>query len=113
MSSSVPEKGDIILMSFNPQAGREQAGDTRPALVVSPKSFNSKTGFCVVCPITNQKKGYPFEVDVDGANKATGVILADQFKSLDWKSRKARVVDSVNNETLKSVRDLITMVVNA
>lgn len=113
MSSSVPEKGDVVLISFNPQSGHEQAGETRPALVISPSGFNDKTGFAVVCPITNQKKGYPFEVDVDGANRTTGVVLADQFKSLDWKSRNARKVDSVNNETLKSVRDLITTIVNA
>ncbi|EME3972289.1 endoribonuclease MazF [Vibrio fluvialis] len=113
MSNGTPDKGDVVVMSFNPQSGHEQAGDERPGLVISPKAFNQATGFALVCPITNQAKGYPFEVAVAGAQKTTGVVLADQVKSLDWQARKARVVDSVSAATLNSVRDLVITIVNA
>lgn len=94
-----PKAGDIIFLNFDPQAGHEQAGK-RPALVVSEHAFNEKTGFAAVCPITNQSKGYPFEVSVSGTKKITGVILSDQFKSLDIKARGFKIVDNVDHETL-------------
>ncbi|EHV5557997.1 mRNA-degrading endonuclease [Vibrio parahaemolyticus] len=112
MTYAVPEKGDVVVMSFNPQSGHEQAGDSRPGLVISPKEFNQATGFALVCPITNQSKGYPFEVEITGSQKTTGVVLADQVKSLDWRARRARVVDSVSNETLGTVRDYVTTIAN-
>ncbi|MGA3238659.1 MAG: endoribonuclease MazF [Bryobacteraceae bacterium] len=83
----VPETGDSV-WTFDPQAGRERAG-RRPALVLSPKTYNAKSGLTLVCPITNQIKGYPFEVDVPAAQGTTGVILADHVKSVDWKARRA------------------------
>lgn len=112
MSERTPEKGDVVVMSFNPQSGHEQAGDRRPGLVISPKAFNQKTGFALVCPITNQEKGYPFEVPITGANTTTGVVLSDQVKSLDWKARHAFVVDAVSAETLAQVRDHVSTIVN-
>ncbi|MDV0396496.1 MULTISPECIES: type II toxin-antitoxin system PemK/MazF family toxin, partial [Enterobacteriaceae] len=75
--------------------------------------FNQVTGFAVVCPITNQQKGYPFEVSVDGAKKTTGVILADQVKSLDWKARAARTVDSVSDETVTAVVGMVSKIIKA
>ncbi len=95
----IPERGDLIVLSFTPQAGHEQAG-RRNAIVLSPKAFNQATGFIAVCPITNQKKGYPFEVDLpdegisldDGGFPITGVILTDQVKSLDWTARNLKVL---------------------
>lgn len=82
----VPDAGDIVWLHFNPQAGHEQAGH-RPALVLSPAAYNGKTGLMLCCPMTTHIKGYPFEVPIgDGRH---GVALADQVKSLDWKSRKA------------------------
>jgi mRNA interferase MazF len=97
--TEIPERGDLIVLNFNPQAGHEQAG-RRNAIVLSPKAFNRATGFIVVCPITNQKKGYPFEVNLPdegislGENgfPITGVILADQVKSLDWTARNLKVL---------------------
>ncbi len=74
-------------LDFNPQAGHEQAG-RRPALVVSPVSYNKKVGLASFCPITNQVKGYPFEIVIPSGYKVAGAILSDQVKSLDWKSRK-------------------------
>ncbi len=84
----VPDRGDIVWLQFNPQAGHEQAGH-RPALVLSPASYNRLSGLMLCCPMTSQKKGYPFEVVVEDALNHTSVVLADQVKSLDWKVRKA------------------------
>ncbi len=86
-----PDKGDIVWLSFNPQAGREQYG-RRPALVISPKEYNEKTNLAIFCPITSQVKGYPFEVKIPDNLEIGGVILSDQIKSLDWKSRKAEFI---------------------
>ncbi|BFI72567.1 type II toxin-antitoxin system PemK/MazF family toxin [Yersinia pseudotuberculosis] len=112
MTQYSPARGDIVLLDFNPQSGHEQAGK-RPALVVSDDLFNQITGFSVVCPITNQSKGYPFEVQVEGSKKTTGVILADQFKSLDWRSRNAKTVDAVSADVVDNVADLIAKIVKA
>ena len=85
----VPRRGDIVWLHFTPQAGHEQAG-RRPALVLSPQTYNEKTGLALCCPITSQVKGYPFEVHLPSLNVVTGVVLADQIKSLDWRARWAR-----------------------
>lgn len=86
----VPDRGDLIWLDFNPQAGHEQAGH-RPAIVLSPASYNGKTGLMLCCPITNQVKGYPFEVNVQNT-KIKGAALCDQVKSLDWRIRSAKKV---------------------
>jgi len=83
----VPDEGDIVWMNFTPQSGHEQAR-RRPAVVLSPKAYNSRAGLLVCVPITNQVKGYPFEVVLAGSG-VTGAALADQVKSLDWQSRQA------------------------
>lgn len=83
----VPDEGDIVWLNFTPQSGHEQAG-RRPAVVLSPKAYNQRSGLLICVPITNQVKGYPFEVVLSGSG-ATGAALADQVKSLDWKSRQA------------------------
>ena len=84
----VPDRGDIVWLQFNPQAGHEQAGH-RPALVLSPASYNRRSGLMLCCPMTSQRKGYPFEVVVEVDTDHESVVLADQVKSLDWKVRKA------------------------
>lgn len=83
----VPEKGDIVWLNFTPQSGHEQAG-RRPAVVLSPRAYNQRSGLMVCVPITNQIKGYPFEVLLAG-DQTTGAVLADQIKNLDWRSRRA------------------------
>jgi mRNA interferase MazF len=83
----VPDRGDLVWIHFTPQAGHEQAG-RRPALVLSPASYNAKVGLALLCPITSQRKGYPFEVPLPPEGKVNGVILADQVKSLDWRARQ-------------------------
>jgi mRNA interferase MazF len=102
MPAFVPAAGDLIWLAFDPQAGHEQAG-RRPALVLSPKSYNQKSGLALVCPVTNQIKGYPFEVQVPRGCGVTGVILADQVKSLDWKVRQAERIGPVPPPTLDEV----------
>jgi len=86
---------------FNPQAGHEQAG-RRPALVLSPRSYNGRAGLALICPITSQRKGYPFEVAVSGG-RVSGVVLADQLRSLDWSARRAKKLARASDETLQEV----------
>jgi mRNA interferase MazF len=79
----VPERGDVVWITLNPQAGHEQAG-RRPAVVLSPAAYNGKVGLAILCPITRQVKGYPFEVQIPKGLAVGGVILTDQVKSLDY-----------------------------
>lgn len=97
----VPDSGDIVWLYFDPQAGHEQAGH-RPALVLSPASYNQKTDLMLCCPMTTQLKGYPFEVEING--ERPGAALADQVKSLDWKARKAEFKGKVLPGELSAVR---------
>ena len=99
--SYVPDRGDIVWIHMNPQAGREQAGH-RPAYVVSPKAYNGKVGLALMCPITSKQKGYPFEVRVDGST-TKGVILSDQVKSLDWRARDARFEERAEDTVIAEV----------
>lgn len=86
-----PERGDVVWIALHPQAGREQAG-RRPAVVLSPRAYNARVGLAICCPITNQIKGYPFEVRIPAGLPVAGVILADQVKSLDWRARDAEQI---------------------
>ena len=99
----VPDAGDFVWLTFDPQSGREQPG-RRPALVFSPKNYNAKSGSALVCPVTNQVKGYPFEVAVPAGRGATGVILADHLKSIDWKARHAEPLGRCTEEVMDEVR---------
>jgi mRNA interferase MazF len=84
---NAPNRGDIVWIDFDPQAGHEQAG-RRPALIISPRSYNQKVGLALLCPITNQCKGYPFETPLPEGLEIAGVVLADQIKSMDWRARR-------------------------
>jgi len=99
----VPEAGDFVWLTSDPQVGREQAG-RRPALVLSPRAYNMRSGLALACPITSQVKGYPFEVAVPAGAGATGVILADHLKSIDWKARRAERLGRCPSEALEEVR---------
>ena len=107
----VPERGDVVWLQFNPRVGSEQAG-RRPALVVSPKSYNKKVGLALVCPITSRLKGYPFEVELPEGLDATGAILCDQLKSLDWRARHATRVGSVSGPVMQEVTARILALVD-
>jgi len=98
----VPERGDVVWITLNPQAGHEQAG-RRPAVVLSPGAYNAKVGLAILCPITSQVKGYPFEVEIPAGLPVTGAILADQVKSLDWRARRAEWVCALPSETVAEV----------
>jgi mRNA interferase MazF len=99
----VPDTGHIIKIDFDPQAGHEQGG-WRPALVLSPAKYNKPTGLAIVVPITNQTKGYPFEVALPKHIKTTGVVLADAVKNADWIAPKARYVETVPDKVLADVQ---------
>lgn len=100
-ASYVPEAGDIVWLHFDPQAGHEQAGH-RPAVVVSPATYNAKTGLLLCCPMTTKIKGYPFEVVITSSQKS--VVLADQIKSLDWVARKASLKAKITVTQLEEIR---------
>lgn len=97
----VPERGDVVRLTFDPVAGHEQAG-RRPALVITPASYNRLVGLALVCPITGTAKGYPYEVAVvtEPAGRAYGVVLADHLRSLDWRSRRAEFLCRASDEVL-------------
>lgn len=98
----VPDASDVVWLEFDPQAGHEQAGH-RPALVISPASYNGKSGLMICCPISTKIKGHPFEVitEVDGIDCA---VLSDQVKSLDWKIRRAKKKTEVSADVMLHVR---------
>jgi mRNA interferase MazF len=98
----VPDRGDLIWVEFQPQSGHEQRG-LRPAMVLSPKSYNQKTSLAILCPITNKEKGYPFEVKLTQKVPVTGVILSDQIKSLDWKARNAKFICKLDIDVIDEV----------
>jgi mRNA interferase MazF len=102
MAAWAPERGDVVWITMNPSVGHEQSG-RRPALVLSPGSYNSKVGLAILCPITGQVKGYPFEVVVPDGLPVQGVILSDQARSLDWRSRGAELLGKVPSEVVTEV----------
>jgi len=98
----IPDVGDLIWLTFDPQAGREQAG-RRPALVLSPAAYNDKSSLALVCPISSRVKGYPFEVALPEGLAVSGVVLSDHLKSLDWRQRRAEFAVRVQGEVISEV----------
>lgn len=98
----IPHRGDAIWISLQPQAGHEQAG-RRPAVVLSPSAYNGKAGLAVLCPITSQVKGYPFEVLIPEGLDVRGAVLSDQVKSLDWRARHAEPIGRLPSEVIEEV----------
>ena len=98
----VPERGDAVWLTFDPHAGHEQSG-RRPAVVVSPSEYNRRTGLALLCPVTNQIKGYPFEVLLPAGLPISGAILSDHVRSLDWRARKAEPIDALPSGTIDEV----------
>jgi len=107
----VPDIGEVVWLTLDPTRGHEQQG-RRPFLVLTPKGYNDKTSLVVGCPVTNEAKGYPFEVSVSGTADVTGVILADQVKSLDWRARQADLKGRVDLKTVQLVRSLVKRLLN-
>lgn len=110
--SNVPKKGDLVYINFTPQAGRESKGK-RPAIVLSPEQFNKVTGFATLCPITNTKKGWGYEVELPDDLKVQGVILTDHLKNLDWQMRGLQIVDKAPDylveECMKKIRTFLSI----
>ena len=102
MDNYIPDRGDVVWINMNPQAGHEQAG-RRPAVVLSPYSYNAKVGLALFSPVTNQIKGYPFEVIIPEGFKITGAILSDQVKSLDWKVRNVEFFDKIPESVILEI----------
>ena len=98
----VPDRGDAVWLTFDPQAGHEQAG-RRPAVVVSPRRYNVRSGLALLCPVTTQIKGYPFEVVLPSELPIEGAILSDQVRSLDWRARKAARICALPSVTIEEV----------
>jgi mRNA interferase MazF len=98
----VPERGDVVWISLSPQAGHEQSG-RHPAVVLSPAAYNGKVGLAILCPITTQVKGYPFEVWIPEGLPVKGAILSDQAKSLDWRARQAEFICVLPDQIISGV----------
>jgi mRNA interferase MazF len=108
-SDYIPERGDVVWLNFTPQAGHEQMGN-RPAVVISPKEYNKRVGLGIFCPITSKEKGYPFEVKIK-VKKIDGVIISDQVKSMDWKSRGIEYIGKIGKEELEEVIEKISVLI--
>ena len=100
--SYVPDRGDLVWITLNPTSGHKQAG-RRPALVISPQTYNRKTGLCVLCPATRHAKGYAFEVEVANPDGTTSVILCDHLRSVDWRARNAQLITQASDAELADV----------
>ena len=111
-SRYVPERGDVVWLSFDPQAGHEQAG-RRPAVVLSPSIYNRSSGLAIVVPITSQIKGYPFEVPIPPGARVSGVILSDHLKSIDWQARGAERIGQLPEETLTEALKKAALLITA
>ena len=100
----VPDAGDLVWLTFDPQAGHEQRG-RRPALILSPRAYNVKARLAIACPITSHGKGYPFEVALPHDAKVTGVVLSDHVKNLDWNARRAEFAGTAPLEVVTDVKE--------
>ena len=107
----IPERGDIVWLTFTPVAGHEQSG-RRPALVLSPGNYNTKTGLMIACPITSTVKGYPFEVFLSGGKFISGTVLADQIRSLDWIERNTEFIEKAEDNVLSAVVDKVKILIS-
>lgn len=108
MRPYIPERGDYVWIDFDPQVGHEQAG-RRPALVLSRSMYNGPSRLALFCPITRKAKGFPWEVSVAGTDAITGVILADQVKSLDWERRRVEFISKSSTRLVHDVLDRIEL----
>jgi len=109
MVKYIPEQGDIVALSFDPQSGHEQKG-RRPAIIVSNKIFNQHLGLAFACPITNTKRDFPFHIEVK-SNNITGYIMAEQMKSIDYNSRNIKFIEKANQQTINQTLGIIDSII--
>jgi len=105
MVEYIPEQGDIVILSFDPQSGHEQKG-RRPAIIISNKTFNQYLGLAFACPITNTKRGFPFHIRYDGKN-ISGYIMIEQLKSIDYIARKIKFIEKANSDTIDNILGIV------
>jgi mRNA interferase MazF len=110
MAGYVPEKGDFIAVSFNPQSGHEQKG-RRPALVVSNTLFNRRTGLAIVCPLTTADRSFPFHVPVRDDPKVSGFVMVEQVKSVDFRAREARRIGKASADVVEEVLSILDAII--
>jgi len=106
----IPEQGDIVALTFDPQSGHEQK-ERRPAIIVSNKVFNQHIGLAYACPITNTKRDFPFHIEVD-SEQLTGFIMVEQMKSIDYKSRKIKFIEKAKQETIDKVLGIVESIIS-
>ena len=106
MPGYVPCKGDLVVLTFDPQSGHEQAG-RRPALVMSNELFNRHTGLCIVCPITNTRRDFPFHVAIPDGHGVTGVVMVEQVKSIDFRARRAKQIGTAPERVVQEALSLL------
>ncbi len=107
----IPNQGDIVLLNFNPQSGKEQAGK-RPAIVISPLKYNKIVGLMICAPVTSKSKGYPFEVSLPKVLKTKGYILSDHIRNLDWQTRKTKFCEKAGKKVLQEVIQKLNTLIN-
>ena len=106
MAIYIPRKGDLVAVDFDPQSGHEQKG-RRPALVISNDLFNKATGLCIVCPVTNTRRSYPFHVEIPEGAAVTGVVMVEQVKSLDFRARSVKRIEPAPEPVLEEVLSIL------
>ncbi len=109
MVKYIPEQGDIVALSFDPQSGHEQKG-RRPAIIISNKTFNKHLGLCFACPITNTKRDFPFHIEIESKN-ITGFIMGEQMKSIDYNSRNIKFIEKANQKTINQILGIIDSII--
>ena len=106
----IPSRGDLVWLQFAPQTGHEQSG-RRPAVIVSPATYNEKVGLCLCCPVTRRVKGYPFEVPLPDGLQIAGVVLCDQLKSLDWKARNVSLIGALPGRAIRQIQAMVLVLI--
>ena len=106
----IPSRGDLVWLQFAPQTVHEQSG-SRPAVIVSPATYNGKVGRCLCCPVTSWAKGYPFEVPLPDGLQIAGVVLCDQLKSLDWKARNVSLIGALPGRAIRQIQAMVLVLI--
>lgn len=105
VSEYIPQQGDIVALTFDPQVGHEQQG-RRPALIISNHTFNKHVGLCVACPITNTNRNFPFHLQLDSSN-LSGFVMCEQVRSIDFRARKVKFIEKASDELMQKALGIV------